>query len=79
MISINLTRAKHKPGSAAQRFGEWQKGEPTVILDNQKWLAFGKPDELTVLIDQKTLEKRVLGDLTTQKEQNNEKIKTLCR
>lgn len=43
---MNLARQKSKPGSAVQRFGDWRKGEPQVIIDNQTWLEFGKPDKV---------------------------------
>jgi len=52
-----LQRLKSKPGSLVQRFGDWRKGEPTLLIDNQKWLAFGKPDEVEVTIIDKRLEK----------------------
>lgn len=42
-----LNRQKHKPGAAVQRFGDWRKGEPQVIIDNQTWLEMGKPDRVT--------------------------------
>ena len=76
--NIVLTRTKSKPGSAVQRFGEWQKGEPTVIVDNQKWLSLGKPNELTVTFGLKTQENADLGELTSSDSQIYEKILTLC-
>jgi len=44
---MTLQRIKHKPGSAVQRFGDWRKGEPQIIIDNQTWLEMGKPNEVT--------------------------------
>ena len=38
-----LKKQPHKPGSAVQRFGDWRKGEPSVIIDNQKWVSMGMP------------------------------------
>jgi hypothetical protein len=46
-----LTRLKSKPGSAVQRFGDWRKGEPQIIIDNQTWLEVGKPDKVTFEYD----------------------------
>lgn len=43
-----LKRLESKPGSVVQRFGDWRQGEPQVIVDNQTWLHFGKPDEVEV-------------------------------
>lgn len=43
---VILKRLKSKPGSAVQRFGDWHKGEPQIIIDNQTWLEIGKPDEV---------------------------------
>jgi len=48
-----LDRQKSKPGSAVQRFGDWRKGEPQVIIDNQTWLSVGKPDKITLDIPKK--------------------------
>ena len=48
-----LTRLKSKPGSAVQRFGDWRKGEPQVIIDNQTWLEMGKPDKVTFDYDRR--------------------------
>jgi len=45
-----LKRQASKPGSVVQRFGDWRRREYTVLIDNQKWLDLGKPDELTVTI-----------------------------
>jgi hypothetical protein len=52
---MTLTRLKSKPGSAVQRFGDWRKGEPQVIIDNQTWLEFGKPDKVTFDVPNKGL------------------------
>lgn len=41
---MRLKRLKSKPGSAVQRFGDWRNGEPQIIIDNQTWLEYGKPD-----------------------------------
>ncbi len=43
-----LARNKSKPGSAVQRFGDWHKGEPQVILENQIWRISGRPDEVKI-------------------------------
>lgn len=43
-----LKKQKHKQGSAVQRFGDWRKGEFTVLIDNQKWLDLGKPISVEV-------------------------------
>ena len=42
-----LERLKHRSGSAVQRFGDWRKGEPQLIIDNQTWIEMGKPDKVT--------------------------------
>lgn len=47
-----LFRKKSKPGSVVQRFGDWRKGEPQVLIDNQTWLHFGKPDQVEVNFEQ---------------------------
>lgn len=52
-VGMKLKRLKHKPGSAVQRFGDWRKGEPQVILDSQTWLEVGKPDEIELNIPKK--------------------------
>jgi len=48
-----LKRLPSKPGSVVQRFGDWRKGEPSLVIDNQLWLTFGKPDEVEVQIKTK--------------------------
>ena len=63
-MTKKLKRSKHTPGSAVQRFGNWRNGEPTVLIDNQKWLSLGKPDELTVTIEPKNEKNDDLDDLT---------------
>lgn len=50
--TFDLTRQKHKPGSAVQRFGDWRKGEPSVIIDNKRWNAYGNPENVIILICQ---------------------------
>lgn len=54
---MKLIRQKNKPGSAVQRFGDWRKGEPQVIMDNQTWLAKKKPNavEVTILLAEKEI------------------------
>jgi len=47
----NLKRRKHTPGSAVQRFGDWRKGVPTVMMVNHQWTNLGKPETVTVMID----------------------------
>lgn len=49
--SFELKRGKHKPGNAVQRFGDWRKGQPTVMIDNARWIDLGKPDNVRVVID----------------------------
>lgn len=48
---IPLIRQKHRPGDAVQRFGDWRRGEITVLIDNQTWLNYGKPDTVEVRIE----------------------------
>lgn len=50
--TMRLFREKSKPGSAVQRFGNWRKGEPSVIVDNQTWLSYGKPDFVDIAFEQ---------------------------
>ena len=45
-----LKRRKHTPGSLVQRFGDWRKDEPHVMLVNHKWIDAGKPETVTVVI-----------------------------
>ena len=52
MKEFKLERQKHKPGMAVQRFGDWHKGEPSVLIDNQRWLALGKPDSVKVTVNE---------------------------
>lgn len=49
-MKFELTKQKDKPGNVVQRFGDWRKGEPTVIIDNQRWLNYGKPQKVVVEI-----------------------------
>jgi len=49
--SFELQRQKHKPGNLVQRFGNWRAAEPTVIIDNARWVDLGKPDRVKVVID----------------------------
>lgn len=51
MNSFVLKRQKHRPGNAVQRFGDWRKGEFTVMVDNPRWIDLGKPDKVKVVID----------------------------
>ncbi len=50
---MRLKRLKSKPGSAVQRFGDWRKGEPQIIIDNQTWLEYGKPDIVNLNVPDK--------------------------
>lgn len=50
-MKLELTKQKHKPGNVVQRFGDWRKGELTVIIDNQRWVNYGKPEKVTVIIE----------------------------
>lgn len=43
-----LQRKKWKPGQVVQRFGDWTKGEPCVILDIPRWQKMGSPEEVIV-------------------------------
>lgn len=52
-----LKRTKHKPGSAVQRFGDWRKGEPSVLIENRFWADFGKPKEVELIIQPKNTHK----------------------
>jgi len=74
-----LERVKSKPGSVVQRFGHWQKGEPTVLVDNQKWLDLGKPDELTVTFEGKIQAKVNIGELTGKEKQFYGKKLSSCQ
>jgi len=49
-MKYELKRQKHKPGNAVQRFGDWRKGEPSVLIDNQRWLTLGKPEIVEVKV-----------------------------
>ena len=49
--TITLEKLKHTPGQANQRFGDWKKGEPTVLIENRQWTALGKPTKVKVTID----------------------------
>lgn len=46
----DLERRPPKPGDAVMRFGDWRKGEPTVLIENRKWLGFGKPKRIVVIV-----------------------------
>lgn len=48
---IILKKQKHKPGNVVQRFGDWRKGEPSVIIDNARWLRYGSPETVKVVIE----------------------------
>lgn len=65
-----LRKQRHKPGSAVQRFGDWRKGEPQVLLDNQTWRIKGRPDEVKVEF---LLEKSEIRQLDDHKIGKNEK------
>lgn len=56
-----LSRIKSKPGSLVQRFGDWRKGEPQVIIDNQTWLDRGKPDLVIVEFSDTPRYSEILG------------------
>lgn len=32
------------------RFGDWRRGEPSVLLDCRKWIAYGKPEYITITL-----------------------------
>jgi hypothetical protein len=46
-----LKRRKHTPGAAVQRFGDWRKAEPHVMIVNHQWTNLGKPESVTVMIN----------------------------
>ena len=48
--TITVKKQKHTPGQATARFGDWRKGEPTVLIENRQWAALGKPQEVKVTI-----------------------------
>lgn len=48
---FKLLRSKSKPGMMVQRFGDWKKGQPQVLIENHKWQAYGKPDAVIVLLE----------------------------
>lgn len=50
-MEFELLRKPAKPGEVVIRFGDWRKGEPTVLLDQQRWLNLGKPETVTVHVD----------------------------
>jgi hypothetical protein len=56
---MTLMRLKSKPGSAVQRFGDWRKGEPQIIIDNQTWLEVGKPDKVEFSIPKKNVKQTI--------------------
>lgn len=43
-----LHRRKYRMGDLVQRFGDFTKGEPSLVLDNPRWHKFGNPDEVKV-------------------------------
>lgn len=47
-MKVELQRKPSKPGEAVMRFGDWRKRQPTVLLDNRQWVAYGKPETVTV-------------------------------
>lgn len=47
---FTLDRRAWKPGDVVARFGDWRKGEPTVMIDNNRWVALGKPDTVKVVV-----------------------------
>ena len=49
--TIELVRRHHTPGQAVQRFGDWRKGQPTVMIENKQWASLGKPEKVVVMID----------------------------
>lgn len=46
-----LQRKKWKPGQVVQRFGDWTKGEPCVIIPIPQWQAMGSPEQVKVEVD----------------------------
>jgi hypothetical protein len=51
MKEFVLTKWKWKPGMAVQRYGDWRKGEPQVIIDQNTWNKLGKPETVCLKID----------------------------
>jgi len=50
-MKLILIKQKHKPGNVVQRFGDWRKGEPTVIIDNQTWIKYKNPTKVILEIE----------------------------
>ena len=48
MRSYLLKRQCSVPGHAVIRYGNWRKREPTVVLENRRWLHMGKPEYVRV-------------------------------
>jgi len=47
-MKYEIKRNKPKPGDVVARFGDWKKGEPTVLIEMHKWVNIGKPDQVIV-------------------------------
>lgn len=43
-----LHRRKYRMGDLVQRFGDFTKGEPSLVLDNPRWHKFGNPEEVEI-------------------------------
>ena len=52
--TYTLAKEKHKPGNVVQRFVDWRKGEPTVIIDNSTWIKLQNPESVTLTVDIET-------------------------
>lgn len=48
MHSYKLKRQRSVPGHAVIRYGNWRVSEPTVVLENRRWLHMGKPEYVRV-------------------------------
>lgn len=48
--TITVKKQKRIPGQANTRFGDWRKGEPTVLIENHQWAALGKPQKVKVTV-----------------------------
>lgn len=48
MKTYTLKRQRSVPGHAVIRYGNWRTREPTVMLENRRWLHMGKPEYVKV-------------------------------
>lgn len=50
MKLYNLKRNKSRQGDVVQRFGDFKKGGPTVLIPENEWMALGQPEEVMVTV-----------------------------